>query len=224
MGQMREKRLFWGCVAVSVLMHGVVAVLWPEFRERAPVRFEVELLKAPAEPHIAEPRIADAQPPVPPPAKPERAPDVPKATVEAATSEPAPSETTSRPTARLNLNRPDWATFDQTNQADANSTFYPRQEALAQRRAEQRRNRVLATRAIEREGLSPDAYAAVDPQSEVVKTSRGCFKPHDEVDMAGGGRRWWRVGCKERRADPWSQPPLELGANGQALVEESAIR
>jgi hypothetical protein len=232
----RDRRLIW-FLFVSVILHGAMLLLLvdPGHRSKAPersmVEFVLELLPEetkPPEPEIQAP--ADIVPVEVPPVEVTETVDQPTDVAEeTAISEavpmpeaeseiPAPSEV---PRTVLNLERPsNWETLvDQAPDPAVRLRFNPGLEsAVAERRGEQRRSGLLASRSAATYGVADEQYTVDRGLGETVKIGGSCYTLVRDPDVEGG-QRWWSSQCVESRSDRWDLDPVEYDALGRALAD-----
>ena len=88
-------------------------------------------------------------------------------------------------------------------------------------RGRQAGRQALAQRGVRNNGLSVDTYNAVNPNSNHLKTDKGCFTKQSAMmgqhEAFGAGQRWWRTGCRETKSQALLNKPLETDALGRAL-------
>lgn len=230
----RRSLLVGFCIAL--LGHGLLALFWPvsdravrglpeityELARQVAPQSERVLQDAEAHDRTVQPVALDSGPAVeekvflqPGPPEPER---------ERAELESAETEAARAPGGQaLNLEAPrDWPGVE--DDISAATRFRPEfGEALRQRRTAQARSALLGRRQIEREGLSIEAYNALEgPVSNHIKTAQGCFTLRSVITgelhgSAGSGSQWYMTRCKGIFKDALSQSALETDAVGRAV-------
>ena len=216
---MGAKRPLWLALAISVLGHVVLVLLYPNDQtERRVARFDVELL--PPEPTATAEPAADVPEEPPPPVEESLAAESEPVVI--AEPESAPEE--AKPTAAatiLNLSRPpDWDQIvnDIPGPSD-NLVFNPSLgEALEKRTAERRREALIASRRGAVYGVADDDYAREGVLGREIKRKGGCATLVEDKGVEEG-QRWWASQCTETRQNPFTLPGIEYDALGRAVVD-----
>lgn len=182
---------------------------------------------------VSEP-VSEPVPEPVPEARPEQAEAVKLISAQQAlseqTREPVALEMPNRsvePTQRtdpLVLESPDnWKSVTVEPEDSLVATFRPEfYERLEKRRQIKQVQQLLTSRVVERDGLPPDEYNAIDNDPTHFKTATGCFDVRPVmagrvITNDGGGSMLWRVACKGIYKSPEEQPLLEFDDVGRVI-------
>lgn len=214
-------------VAVSVLLHGVLA-WWldsPSEPTPSPVRLEVVLTPVPAAPD------ASARVPEPADEPPDLDPPLP-ATKEAPVARTDPDRQPAgsppglpRAPTRLNLQRPSgWDDLVAGAMVPPGSGNPPRlafnpalEAALGAYAAARERRALLADRGAAVYGVADESFSREGAWGTQAKRDGRCVTLVD--DPVEGGTRWWAGRCTETRRNPFSLEPLEYDGLGRVVAD-----
>jgi hypothetical protein len=222
---MGAKRPLLLALAISLLGHFAVVLLYPDFTFERPVaRFDVELV-APDE------QLAVAgEEPAPALKETDQATEhvesgaktlVPEAEVPGAVESAELVEEPGPPRTILNLSRPpDWEEIRKGIPAPGPGlAFNPAlDEALRRRQSERRRLALVSGRQAAVYGVADEDYGRTGSLGEELKMNGGCVTLVEDNGVEEG-QRWWTGQCAETRQNRFTLPEIEYDALGRAAVD-----
>lgn len=227
LGASTRRRLFVA-ILISVLVHGVLLLLFPKSRESPtpqpvldvvlsspqqgpePEETEVRVMEPATEP--LEPEETAVSEPIPELA---REPELPERV------EPAPVREREVPRTVLNLERPtNWdELIERMPDPDVKLTFKPDlKNRLAVREGEKRRQRLVKARADAIYGVPDELYARAGPLGTEIKTDGRCYVLAANPAVEDGDR-WWSHRCTDTRTNPLRLAPIDSDPIGRAVVD-----